>query len=144
VDETAICDGQIISNPSSSSDTLPNTQWILGGVVEGCSTMFFVSLVPNRKSETILKEFIKYIQPGSIIVSDGYPSYPKAASQFGSIHEIVNHSVGFVNEDGAHTNQIENFWSHLKHDYSKRSGLLKDRIVPWLKAVMSNKRPAGH
>jgi hypothetical protein len=31
VDETAIYDGQIISNPSSSSDTLPNTEWILGG-----------------------------------------------------------------------------------------------------------------
>jgi hypothetical protein len=77
--------------------------------------------------------FIRNTLSGSIIVSDGYPSYPKAASQFGSIHEIVYHSVGSVNEDGAHTKQIENFWSHLKHDYRKRSGLLKDRIVPWLK-----------
>jgi transposase-like protein len=48
--------------------------------------------------------------------------------------------VGSVNEDGAYTKQIENFWSHLKHDYRKRSGFLKDRIVPWLKEFSWRKR----
>jgi hypothetical protein len=80
-------------------------------------TLFFVTLVPNRKSDSILAIFHKYLLPGTIIVSDRYPSYPKAASECGSTNEIVNITKGFVNEDGANTNDIENFWNHLKHDY---------------------------
>ena len=50
--------------------------------------------------------FKKHVVPGSIIVNDGYPSYPEAVAKFGSCHEVVNHSVGFVNAQEAHTNQI--------------------------------------
>ncbi|WUR04537.1 DDE-TNP-IS1595 domain-containing protein [Vairimorpha necatrix] len=75
------------------------------------------------KHETLLEKFKKYILPGTIIVSDGYSSYPKAVANFGSVHELVNHSKGFVNGEGGHTNQIENFWSNLDHDYRKRSEL---------------------
>ncbi|KKO73767.1 hypothetical protein AAJ76_2410003, partial [Vairimorpha ceranae] len=52
----------------------------------------------------------------------------RAVTEFGSCHEVVNHSVGFVNAQGAHTNQIENPWSHLKHVYRKRGGINKKRI----------------
>ena len=41
---------------------------------------------------------------------------------------MVNHSVGFVNAQGAHTNKIETLWSHLKHAYRKRGGINKRRI----------------
>jgi hypothetical protein len=71
MDKTAICNGLVIENPTSQYD-IPGIQWILGGVVEGDSTQFFVTLVPNRKHETLHKEFVKHIQPGLIIVSDGY------------------------------------------------------------------------
>jgi hypothetical protein len=39
-------------------------------------------------------------------VTDGYPSYPGAVRKLGSVHEVVNHFIGFVN--GTHTNYIEN------------------------------------
>ena len=76
---------------------------------------FVLKLVPNRKDPTILNMVEECVVPGSIIVTDGYPSYPRAVTEFGSCHEVVNHSVGFVNAQEAHTNQIENLWSHLKH-----------------------------
>lgn len=104
-------------------------QWIIGGVLNTDSSSFFLALVPNRKWETILDVFVKYVNLGTIIATDGYPSYPRAVSQFGSIHEHVNHSEGFITNDGIHTNRIENLWSHLKQEYRSRNGLNKDRIA---------------
>ena len=105
-DETAICNGELIPNPSSTLDNKPYIQWLVGGVEEGNCRNFVLKLVPNRKVPTILDMFEEYVVPGSIIVTDGYPSYPKAVTEFGSCHEVVNHSVGFVNAQEAHTNQI--------------------------------------
>ena len=72
--------------------------------------------------------FDEHVVPGSIIVTDGYLTYPGAVAKFGSRHGVVNHSVGFVNAQGAHTNKIETLWSHLKHAYRKRGGINKRRI----------------
>ena len=100
----------------------------MGGVEEGNCRNFVLKLVPNRKVPAILYMFEEYVVPGSIIVTNGYPSYPRAVTEFGSSHEVVNHSVGFVNAQGAHINKIENPWSHLKHAYRKRGGINKRRI----------------
>jgi len=45
---------------------------------------------------------------------------------------VVNHSVGFVNAQEAHTNKIENQWSHFKHAYRKHGGINKGRISLFL------------
>ena len=79
------------------------------------------------------------MRPGSIIVTDGYPSYPSAVTNFGSRHEVVNHSIGFMNADGAHTNQIENIWSHLKQEYRARGGINRGRIILFLKEFIWKK-----
>jgi hypothetical protein len=112
-DETAICNGLIIGNPSSEDESNTDIQWIVGGIVEGSCREFFVKLVPKLRHKTLLDSFRRGVIPGSKYTTDGYPSYPAAVSNFGSVHEVVNHSVGFVNEDGTNTNQIENLWSHL-------------------------------
>ena len=127
-DETAICNGELIHNPSSTLDNKLNVQWLLGGVEEGNCKNFVLKLVPNKKVPTILDMFKEYVIPGSIIGTDGYESCPKAVTEFGSCNEVVNYSVGFVNAQGAHTNQIENLWSHLKHAYWKLGGINKRRI----------------
>ena len=51
---------------------------------------FVLKLVPNRKDPTILNMVEECVVPGSIIVTDGYPSYPRAVTEFGSCHEVVN------------------------------------------------------
>lgn len=130
VDETAIYDGLIISNPSKEFDNKENVQWIIGGVEEENFSNFFLHLIPDRRSETILEIFKKYVNPGSIIVTDGYPSYPAAVRQFGSQH----HSVGLV------TNKIENLWSHLRQAYRKKHGVRQSRIHNFLKEFQWKKQ----
>jgi hypothetical protein len=51
---------------------------------------------------------------------------------FGNNHDVVNHSIGFINEDGAHTNQIENLRSHLKQEYRALGGFNHTRIKLFL------------
>ncbi|KAF9756189.1 hypothetical protein NGRA_3278 [Nosema granulosis] len=114
LDETVIFNGMIITNPSSTYDGIPGVQWILGSVVEGNCRVFFMEMVPNRGAETIEDVLRRRLRPGKICITDGYPSYTSAVKNFGSRHEVVNHSVGFVDQDGSHKNQIENIWSHFK------------------------------
>lgn len=85
------------------------------------------------------------VEKGSIIRSDGHPSYPKAVNDFGSLHEIVNHSKSFKNESGQTTNKIENLWSGFKTLYRSRHGLRKENIegfiaeFAWKKRMLNRK-----
>jgi transposase-like protein len=139
-DETAICNGLIIDNPSSVDDDIPGIQWILGGVEKDNFRNFVLKIIPNRKKETIFEFFKQYVRPGSIIVTDGYPSYPWAVRQFGSVHYVVNHSEGFSTQGGTNTNQIENLWSHLKQQYRAQGGVNKKRIKIFLNEFVWKKR----
>lgn len=44
-------------------------------------------------------------------------------------HNVLNHSVNFVNENGIHTNNIEGFWSILKYELRKQHGLREMKIM---------------
>jgi hypothetical protein len=98
VDETAICRGLILNNPSNTVDEIPGVQWIVGGVAENSTFDCFMTLVPNRSSTTMLRMFNDFINPGSIIRTDGHRSYPNAVMEFQSIHQVVFYNIGFVNE----------------------------------------------
>ncbi|KRH94504.1 hypothetical protein M153_23600010969, partial [Pseudoloma neurophilia] len=43
-------------------------------------------------------------------------------------HEIVNHSVGFTNNDGEQSNNIENLWSHLKCEIRRINSVFHSNI----------------
>ncbi|KAF9763923.1 hypothetical protein NGRA_0963 [Nosema granulosis] len=132
IDETEICNGKIIINPSSIYDSYPNIQWIIVGIENNKRNNFFLELFFNRKASTIRELLKRRVERGTIIVTDGYPFYPSAIKSFGSVHHVVNHTRGFVNRDGMHTNLIENLWSHLKQEYRLRGGVNKDRIQLFL------------
>lgn len=114
LDETAIYNGRIITDPSNTNDDLEGIQWIFGGVTNDEQKNLFLKLVPNRRSETLLNVLRMSVNTGTLIVTDGYASYPRAVREFGSDHKVVNHCNGFVNDEGFHTNIIENVWSHFK------------------------------
>jgi hypothetical protein len=38
-------------------------------------------------------------------------------------HIVVNHSIGFTNEEGCYTNYIEIFWSVMKSEMIKQRGI---------------------
>jgi hypothetical protein len=109
-------------------------------VVECNCREFVLEMVPNREIFTLEVCFRRRINEKSIIFSDGHPSYPSAVRNFGSIHEVVNHSIGFKNESGVHTNQVENLWSHLNQDHRSRSGVNHSRINIFTRVYMEKKK----
>lgn len=69
-------------------------------------------VVSDRQKETILPIIHANVAPNTTIMTDEYSAYNDLKTKFE--HFTVNHSAKqFVNEM-AHTNGIENFWSHLK------------------------------
>jgi len=77
-------------------------------------------LVPNSKGETTTGEqlynIIKSIcKTGSVIISDEFMAYTILDKEgSGYIHKTINHSLGFSDGDGIHTNGIEGIWCNLK------------------------------
>ncbi|KCZ75860.1 hypothetical protein H311_03155 [Anncaliia algerae PRA109] len=71
-------------------------------------------MIHSRKAETLAEIFSIYLKEGTILKSDGYPSYQKASVFSNFEHKVVNHNKSFVAEDGTHTNLIEFVWIHFK------------------------------
>ena len=51
--------------------------WMFGMVERGENGRCFIAIVPNRKSDTLLKVIYDYIEGGTIIISDSWSSYSK-------------------------------------------------------------------
>ncbi|KCZ79516.1 hypothetical protein H312_03089 [Anncaliia algerae PRA339] len=89
-------------------------------------------MIPNRKAETLAEIFSIYLKEGTILKTDGYPSYPNASAISNFEHKIVNHNKSFVAIDGTHTNLIECVWSHFKTLYRSKHGLYKHKLVNFI------------
>jgi len=69
-------------------------------------------VIKNADSKTLLAIIEKYVTEGITIYTDEFSSYVTLSAKYD--HEIVRHkSKQYVNGN-AHTNSIENYWSHLK------------------------------
>lgn len=69
-------------------------------------------VVPNRNKETILPIIQETVENDSTIMTDEYTAYKDLKFEFS--HKTVNHGAKEYVNQMAHTNGIENFWSHLK------------------------------
>ncbi|KAL9976846.1 hypothetical protein ACROYT_G014182 [Oculina patagonica] len=87
-------------------------QWVFGGIEEDSRRCFIVA-VEDRSEATLLPIIKKWIEPGTLIVSDCWKSYQNLEKN-GYSHQTVNHSKEFVNNDSYHTNKIEGHWRHMK------------------------------
>ena len=87
-------------------------QWVFEGI-EKDSRKSFIVAVQDRSENILLPLIQKWIEPGSIIVSDCWKAHINL-DKYGYTHETVNHSHEFVNDEGAHTNKIEGHWRQLK------------------------------
>lgn len=132
VDETAIAHGDLPACPSQMDDDFPGIRWLVGMIEEG-SRDFRYFIVPNRTQETFSALFLEHIESETVIITDGHASYPGAVRNNRCLHQIVNHSRGFKNVEGFHTNNIENLWSLLKYERTKRRGVLKVSLTTFLK-----------
>ncbi|MBL7729431.1 MAG: IS1595 family transposase [Dinghuibacter sp.] len=69
-------------------------------------------VVESRRKEVILPIIHETVEQDSTIMTDEYTAYNDLAAVY--THRKVNHSAKEYVNQMAHTNGIENFWSHLK------------------------------
>lgn len=131
VDETVLSRRGVIRNPTSHDVINQDTVWILG-CVDRNNGNFFIKRILNRQINTITETLEGVVSVGSILFSDGYPSYPRVAENLSLEHHVVNHTTGFVAEDGTNTNSIECFWSHMKSSMRKENGVKRVNVDKWL------------
>ena len=127
IDETACNRRRLITNPTSMDPYVRGTVWLIGLVPETTGEIR-LKVLANRHAETIYDFINENLIEGSIIKTDGYPSYPPAVQRHNSEHIVVNHTMGFVNEEGDHTNTIESVWSRIKSDIRARCGVRYDKL----------------
>lgn len=131
-DESVICRRGLIRTPTSTDDAFKDTVWILGCIDNTPERNFCVKKIANRRSETIIDALNGVVSSGSILHTDGYPSYPAVAHGLNLQHHIVNHKHGFRAYDGTHTNDIEGFWAFMKGKMRKEHGVMRSNIDDWL------------
>lgn len=104
-----------------------NTVLVLGICTEND---LITTVIPNRKSETLVPIIERLVKSGSILATDGFASYNILAKR-GWRREVVNHSKRiFVNENGISQAQIETYWGHLKRNF-RLNHLKAERANIW-------------
>jgi len=83
-----------------------------------------MKIVNNKTKKILLRVIKKSILPFTKIHTDGLKSYSdidKIPNRFYT-HVMINHSIGFTNTEGEHTNNIESLWGKLKKTILFTSG----------------------
>lgn len=96
--------------------------WVVGGVERTPERRMFALKVEDRTATTLNDIIEAYVEPGSIVFTDGWAGYRHEDLDALQIaHGVVNHSENFVDhETGIHTNTIEGTWSGIKQHVPKR------------------------
>lgn len=110
-----------------NDDDLPKNKRGRGtkkNVVVGCvdrvnKSVFAKVMIKNNEGKKLtgkqlLDVLNQVITQESIIISDEFKGYNIVSKKTTHLHFRVDHTKEFVSKDGAHTNNIENFWGTLK------------------------------
>lgn len=97
--------------------------WVLGLMDINTTRVVMISL-PNRTAETLVPLIEQHVRPRTRIITDGWLGYTQLSQSLNNyIHEVVNHTENFVDpQTGAHTQNIEGFWTHSKMKYKASRG----------------------
>jgi transposase-like protein len=110
--------------------------WLFGLVERGEGGRCYLTMVPNRKAETLLRVIFDHVKPHTTIVSDSWSSYNKL-THLNYRHLTVNHSVNFLDpETGAHTNKIEGLWAQVKRKFKEMNGCSRVHLQSYIDEFM--------
>ena len=112
---------------NNNDDDLPKNKRGRGtnkNVVVGCvdrdnKSVFAKVMIKNKEGKKLtgkqlLDVLNQVVIKDSIVISDQFKGYNILAKKTTHLHFRVDHSREFVSSEGAHTNNIENFWGTLK------------------------------
>jgi transposase-like protein len=78
-----------------------------------CEGQILSGIISDRTRGSLHARIQQYVRPGSTVVTDDWQAY-KGLERFGYNHVAVNHSLGFFNEGGFSTCQIDSYWASLR------------------------------
>ena len=85
-----------------------------GPRIERDSGKTFLVPVSDRTADTLMAVIDAWIEPGTTVIIHCLRAYRDLDAE-GYTHRTINHAIGFVDEHtGAHTNNIESTWRHVK------------------------------
>lgn len=121
-DETAVGNCKPCKNAMGRSPRKDGTIWVAGMVSVGKDQVrkMLAHVVLKRDANTLCKFIEDATKADARVVTDGWRAYTQVRRQ----HVAVNHSVSFVNSEGAHTNNIECAWRYLKKQIRCRWGTI--------------------
>ncbi len=105
--------------------------WVFGGI-ERVSGKCFLVAVAQRDAATLEALLVRFVRPGSRIISDGWRGYNNVANIPGQnyVHDVVIHERNFVdpNDRSIHTQNCENMWMKVKNFLRERHGVHSERF----------------
>lgn len=110
--------------------------WVFG-MIDVYTKKVAVFLVEDRTKETLVGLIESFILPNTMVHSDGWMAYRELGTgAIPYLHEWVNHSENYVDPaTGAHTQEIEGFWSHAKMSWKRSRGMSESMRLPYLDEV---------
>ena len=118
-------------------------RWVFRAI-ERDSRKVRMAVVEQRNKDTLLPLIKDWILPGTTVLSDLWGAYNCLGDE-GFVHDGVNHSVNFVDpETGAHTQNIENTWSHAKrflHGKGTSADLFPSHLMEFMWRRVFGDRP---
>ena len=110
-------------------------KWIFG-IIDVQTSICHLELVEKRDRDMLFPTIQRHIARETEIHSDEAVVY-FSLNQSGYLHRTVKHTEYYVNpNDGTHTNNIENFWSHLKTHFRSMHGVNNENLSTHLDEFM--------
>ncbi|KAG0437334.1 hypothetical protein DMUE_3753 [Dictyocoela muelleri] len=133
-------DESMFSKRKYNVGRLPNGQWVFGLLERGTRNCILIT-VPDRSANTLIPIIIRYVLPGTLIISDKWRSYSQL-NNHGYQHLTVNHSQNFVSPDDprVHTQNIESLWHHVKNRLRSQYGTRHYMLDGYLTEFMFKRR----
>jgi IS1 family transposase len=127
---------------------VPNSQLWVFGLYSRSSDLFFVFLIPNRRSQTLMGIIDQIVAPNSEIISDEFRTYVSTnrTSRITQLlpyknltHFWVNHSISFINPlwPEIHTKNIERMWSCMRKKVRRNFTL--EHLEDWINYFLFEK-----
>ena len=94
----------------------------------------YMENVSRRDASTLLPIIQAHVLPGTTIYSDEWATYNQVQSLPNvTAHSTVNHSLHFVDPaTGVHTQNIESYWSRVRHKIKHIKGLHLHQMASYL------------
>ena len=101
----------------------------------------YMEIVSSWNAATLLPIIQAHTAPNTTIRSDQWATYNRISSIPTITHEVVNHSLHFVDPTtGVHTQNIESYWSRVKTKLKRMRGCHASQLPSNLDEFMWRER----